>query len=77
MIRQTIIPTQNIITINLPKEMIGKKIEIILNEVENMASQKEYTLSETQINLVEEERIKIKKNPDYLLDWDIVIRVCN
>lgn len=77
MIRQTIIPTQNIITINLPKEMIGKKIEIILNEVENMASQKEYTLSETQINLVEEERIKIKKNPDNLLDWDIVIRVCN
>ncbi len=71
MIRHTVIPTQNILTINLPEEMIGKKIEITLSEIENSAAQKEYSLNETTINLVEEERIKIKYNPDYLIDWDI------
>lgn len=39
MIRQIVVPTQNNYTLELPDEMVGKKVEVIVFEIENVTTE--------------------------------------
>jgi len=43
MIRQIVVPTQNNYTLELPDEMVGKKVEEIVFEIENVTTENNRT----------------------------------
>jgi hypothetical protein len=62
---------------NLTLKIPDNKLDFFLELIDSLGFVKVVTddassivLSQEQINQVEEERKKIKNNPDYLLDWN-------
>lgn len=64
------------ISIEIPEAQVPFMMELFkkFNFVKIRKSPKniKFKLNEKQVNSIEEERAKSKKNPNYLLDWDNV-----
>ncbi|MGN6802716.1 MAG: hypothetical protein ACTHJN_12520 [Ginsengibacter sp.] len=63
------------ISIEIPEAQVPFMMELLqkFNFVKiNRPADKKIKLTKRQIKLIEEERTKSKKEPDYLLDWDKV-----
>jgi len=60
------------LTIKIPDNKVAFFLELIhnLGFVKIDKQENVPVLSQEQIQLVEEERIKIRQNPDYLLNWE-------
>ncbi len=64
------------ISFHIPDAKVSFMLELLQKfdfvKIDSKKNNTEYTLSETQKDLVELERSKAKENPDYLQDWDTV-----
>lgn len=64
------------ISIEIPESQVPFMMELLQKfnfvKINRSPVNKEFKLSKKQLESVEEERVKSKNNPDYLLDWDKV-----
>ena len=64
------------ISIQIPDTQVSFMLELLTKfdfvKIEHTIMLENVSLSTEQRNLIEEERLKAKNNPDYLLDWEKV-----
>ena len=64
------------ISIQIPDTQVSFMLELLKKfdfvKIEHTTMLENVSLSTEQRNLIEEERLKAKNNPDYLLDWEKV-----
>ncbi len=76
MIKTTIIPENNRIVIDIPDEMIGKKVDVIAYQkgeiIEDFVEDDLGEIPEWHKELVLAESKRVRENPDSLIPWDEV-----
>ena len=64
------------ISIHIPDAQVSFMMELLQKfdfvKIDNPVTDESFTLTPEQKAVVEDERIKVKNNPDYLLDWNAV-----